>query len=76
LKSVQTRVEAWFDDAMEQLSGLYKRHAKTRLLGWAFLVVVVFNVDSLFIATSLWEDPIVRATVLAEAENGADSRHE
>jgi hypothetical protein len=68
LKSVQTRLETWFDDAMERLSGLYKRHAQMRLLGWAFLVVVAFNVDSLYIVTTLWEHPAVLAAVVAEAE--------
>jgi hypothetical protein len=64
---LRTSIATWYDDSMERLSGAYKRQLKwiTMLIGLA--VAVVFNADSLKVATTLWNDPDRRALVVESA---------
>ncbi|HLE91276.1 MAG TPA: hypothetical protein VI753_09010 [Anaerolineales bacterium] len=62
------RVENWFDDAMERVSGAYKRKAQL----WSLIIGIVLagflNADSLSIANHLWSDPLAREALVAQAE--------
>lgn len=72
LDKLQASVETWYEDAMDRLSGDYKRfsHYFTLLLG--LVVAVAFNVDSIHLAKSLWDDPTQRAAYVALATRYAD----
>ena len=71
LDAAEKAIETWFDDAMERVSGWYKR--RTQL--WTFIVaavlVILSNADTLHIAKRLWTDPVLRSQVVAEAQNRA-----
>jgi hypothetical protein len=62
------QIEAWFDSAMERLSGKYKRYTQRITLALAALLVVLTNADSISLTQKLWAQPALRvaATVLAE----------
>ena len=60
--------EKWYEDAMDRVTGWYKRHIQVVLWVIAIVVVVLMNVDTLQIATTLWRDPVTRAAVTARAE--------
>jgi hypothetical protein len=49
-------VEVWYDDAMERVSGWYRR--RMHLLMWviAGVIVLALNVDTIRIADHLWKD--------------------
>jgi hypothetical protein len=53
-------VEHWFDDAMDRVSGTYKRFANNFLLIFGMVVAVAFNVSTVAIADALWTQPELR----------------
>ena len=64
-------VERWFDDAMDRLSGAYKRLCGRFLLGIGVVVAVGFNIDSIEIAGFLWKNPQVAAVLADQAQTAA-----
>ncbi len=72
IAATRQAIETWFNDAMDRLSGWYKR--KMQLLAFIFglALAIGLNVDSIYIAQHLWREPMVRqmlasyATVYAE----------
>ncbi len=62
-------VEKWYDDAMERVSGWYRRRVQLVLWVLAVLVVAVLNVDTIRMADQLWKDKTVRESVVATAQN-------
>lgn len=62
-------VESWFDDAMERVSGWYRRRVHLVMWVLAIAVAVVLNVDTIRIADHLWKDKTVRAAVVAQTQN-------
>src|SRR5919198_3167181 len=67
-------VERWYDDAMERVSGWYRRRVQKVLLVLALLVAVVLNADSLRMAQSLWKDPSVRSALVQQAQNAETNK--
>jgi hypothetical protein len=62
-------LERWYDEAMERLSGWYKRQAMWRIFVIALVVVTAFGVDSLALADHLYRDGALRAAVSGAAES-------
>jgi hypothetical protein len=69
---VQAEIEKWFNDAMDRLSGYYKRWTKRVLLALSVLVVIAFNVNTIQLAQTLWREPAVRSGVVQAAQNPAN----
>jgi hypothetical protein len=67
----QRATEEWFDDAMERVSGWYKRRVHLILAVIATVVVVLLNADTLAAGKVLWRDDAVRAAVVKEASDTA-----
>lgn len=67
VEEIRRRLERWYDDSMERVSGWYKRrvHLALALIGLVFAIVL--NADTLQIVRTLWSDGTVRAAVVAEA---------
>lgn len=63
--TARANVETWFDDAMDRVSGAYKRYSQALALVIGFLVALLLNVDSINLTIYLWREPSVRQ-VLAE----------
>ncbi len=63
------RIEGWFDNAMDRLSGAYRRRMQVLALVAGILIAAVLNADSAAIATKLWTDPILRQAVAQAAQN-------
>jgi hypothetical protein len=59
--------ETWFNDAMERLSGSYKRKAQLVSFLVGFTLALILNVDSINAATSLWREPTLRQAIIAQA---------
>ena len=72
-KAFRKEAEGWFDQAMQRLSGAYKR--RTQL--WLWIVGLVFtvalDVDSIRIANTLWRDQTLRQVLVDRASSGATS---
>jgi hypothetical protein len=68
LSTAREALEAWFDMAMDRVSGWYKR--RTHLWVWVIALAAAFglNADTLLIARTLWSDPVTREAVAAQAD--------
>lgn len=68
IKAFRASVERWFDDAMDRVSGWYKRRIQLVLLALATAVTLALNADTLEIADALMRDEVTRAALVAQAE--------
>lgn len=66
-------VAAWYEAAMDRVSGWYKRRARWWLFWVGAGVAVVFNVDTIEIARTLVHNPTLRATLVEEGARVAAS---
>jgi hypothetical protein len=64
-EGVRKGIEGWYQQAMDRLTGDYKRHTQLWLLGIAIVVTAVIGADSVAIATSVWHTQDARAAVAA-----------
>ncbi|MHA4808647.1 hypothetical protein ACX0G9_11105 [Flavitalea flava] len=61
------KLEDWFDDSMNRVSGWYKRQVQVILLLIGFIMALIFNVDTLEIAGKLSKDDKLRDQVVKSA---------
>jgi hypothetical protein len=71
MKKVSDRIEKWYDQTMERVSGWYKRRTQWFLFGIALLITVVLNVDSVKICKRLSKDATLRKSLVAMAKQTA-----
>lgn len=67
LAAVQRHVEEWYDDAMERVTGAYKRRTQLSLFLIAVVVTVSLNANTIVIANYLARKDAVRETVVSAA---------
>jgi hypothetical protein len=68
LDTLRTRVESWFDDGMDRLTGVYKRFSLYFMMVASLVIAVALNVDSINLARTLWTQPNVRAALVSAAQ--------
>ncbi|HSU16299.1 hypothetical protein [Longimicrobium sp.] len=71
LDKLQANLEAWYDSAMDRVSGWYKRSSQWIILVIGFAVAVAFNVNTLTIADYLYRNDAARQALVARAETAA-----
>jgi hypothetical protein len=69
INKARTNIENWYDDAMDRVSGWYKRRVHKILIIIGFIAAALLNVDTINIAKTLWYNDTLRASVAAAAEN-------
>jgi hypothetical protein len=74
LEKFRGNLERWFDDAMDRVSGFYKRKVQIAVLAYAILLTAALNVDSVAFARRLWTDDVVRSAAVAAAERQQQQR--
>jgi hypothetical protein len=67
IDKLQQGIATWFDDSMDRLSGAYKRKMKWIAMLIGLAVAIGFNADSFKVATTLWNDPDRRASIIGVA---------
>jgi hypothetical protein len=67
----RSKLEHWYDDAMDRLSGWYKRRVHLWILGYGIALTVLFNVDTINVAQTLWRAPVEQAAAAQAAANAA-----
>jgi len=70
LEDASQQIAAWFDRAMDSVSGWYKRTAHTLIVAVGLFAAVVLNVDTFLVLDSLNRDSVLResvATAVAES---------
>jgi hypothetical protein len=70
LKAFRQLLEQWYDAQMDAIGGAYRRWARRWAIAIALVVAVGFQVDSIAIANSLYNDQPLRQAVVAAATNG------
>lgn len=68
------KIEKWFDDAMDSVSGWYKRKANAWLWVIAACVCVALNADTIAVGKVLWNDPTARAAISDAAKDYATKK--
>jgi hypothetical protein len=68
-------VEVWYDNAMERVSGWYKRSTQTITLVLGLILAGILNADTLMYAQYLWSNTAVRQA-LAQDASGWLKAHE
>lgn len=71
LRGFRARIEAWFDHAMERVSGWYKRRIQLALAVVAAVVVGFINADAIEIGSFLVRNPTQREALARAAESYA-----
>jgi hypothetical protein len=70
-EAFRKNIELWFHDAMNRVSGWYKRWTQHVLLVLATLVVLISNADTVMLAQRLSQDNALRASLVAAAPEAA-----
>jgi hypothetical protein len=67
LGRVRENLEAWFDSAMNSVSGAYRRRTQLYLFVIGAVVAAFLNVNTFTVADHLWRDDHARATLAERA---------
>lgn len=73
LNRARLNVERWYNDAMDRVSGWYKRRTHLLLIVIGLLAAAFLNVDTINVVQALWYNDTLRHTVAAAAEDYAKS---
>lgn len=68
MERAQLYVEDYFNQAMDRVSGWYKRNVQVILFGIAAVITLLLNIDSLYIIDMLMQAPTTRAALIQMAE--------
>jgi hypothetical protein len=66
--ALKSKIDAWFDDTMDRLSGIYKRNTQVVLFAIGLALAIVVNVDTLRIFNELQHNEKARAATESLAE--------
>jgi len=69
LGKARTNIEGWYDDAMERVSGWYKRRTHLRLIAMGFIAAALLNVDTINVVKALWYNDTLRNSVAVAADD-------
>jgi hypothetical protein len=58
----------WYDQAMERVSGTYKRKTRTIIFWLAAAVTLAFNANTITLSSNLWKSPTLRAYLVERAK--------
>jgi hypothetical protein len=74
-KSVTARkaIETWFDEAMDRVSGQYKRRIQIVTIALGFLITVLANADSFALTDHLVRNPATLSAIVALAQHTAEN---
>jgi hypothetical protein len=70
---MRDELSAWFDNAMDRVSGTYKRKTQLYLFVIALLMALGLNVDTVQIGAALWHQPMVTKTIQPEPSEKFDA---
>jgi len=71
VKKLEEKIETWFNDTMDRVSGWYKRKAQLVTVIVSVFIVALLNADTIQIGTTLSTDATVRAALVTQAQEFA-----
>jgi len=66
---LKQNLETWFNNAMDRVTGWYKRRTQYILVGLSFAVTIWMNVDTVVMAKALSMDASTRSALVTQAQN-------
>jgi hypothetical protein len=60
---LRQEVARWFDNAMDRVSGAYKRKTQVWNFGFALGLALVLNVDAIGLGEALWRQPMITRSI-------------
>jgi hypothetical protein len=75
IRKARENIEAWFDSAMDRVSGWYKRRAQWITCALGLGVAIAFNADTITIGNSLSADVAMRNSLVAAAQEYAKANN-
>jgi hypothetical protein len=73
VEEAAARLEFWFDTRMEQLTEIYKRNITFLSMIVGLTMALILNIDTIHVARTLWDDPVLRDTVARVAQEAINS---
>jgi hypothetical protein len=67
----RAKLEHWYDDEMSRLTGWYKRRVQRFIIAYGVALTLLFNIDTISIAQTLWRSPVEQAAAAQAAANAA-----
>jgi hypothetical protein len=67
ITEARVRVESWFNNSMERLSGAYRRRMQIVSIIVGIALAATLNVDTGAVMTTLWRDPVLRQAIVTQA---------
>lgn len=71
LDKALSSMEKWYDEAMDRVTGWYKRYSQLLALILAFFVALGLNADTFQIGKALYRDQTLRSSIVAMAQEEA-----
>jgi hypothetical protein len=75
LNRFETRLQNWFDQSMDRVSGIYKRWSQLISFILGALLAFIFQVDAIRIAKGLWNEPDCCGTITTAAVNAVGNEN-
>jgi hypothetical protein len=72
VEKAKAELAAWFDSAMDRVSGAYKRKAQAASFIVALLAAVILNVNTIHVAKMLWQQPMVTKAIQSDISISAN----
>ena len=66
--AVQQKIEGWFNDGMDRVSGWYKRKTMAWIIALSAVVTIAVNADTVRISRTLWDNQAIRTAVVEQAK--------
>jgi hypothetical protein len=73
VQTIQIRIETWFNETMERLSGWYKRKTQFTTFTIGLILALFLNIDSIQVSNHLWREPTLRQAIVAHINDYAPS---
>ena len=67
-EELNKRIEDWYGQTMDRVSGWYKRYIQRQTYVLAIVLVLCLNLDSIYLIQRLWSDSAIRSTLVEAAK--------
>ncbi|HEX5735735.1 MAG TPA: hypothetical protein VF131_23105 [Blastocatellia bacterium] len=68
INRARANIEGWYNDAMDRVSGWYKRRVHWILMVIGLLAAGILNIDTITVTRTLWYDDTLRKSVVTAAD--------
>src|SRR2546429_2009691 len=67
------KVEKWYNDTMDRVSGWYRRRVQLIIFILGLLIVVGLNIDTLSIITTISNDTVIRSALVSSVQGSSNA---